>query len=274
MPGSNRKSTKIITASTRLRSNKVGQAMIELTRRFIHLLTKHVEHRQHVAPRFVAVYLDIVTGTIGRPEPVNSFGSDKATVHDVLKEFLCIFKQLVSLGTHRWIVENRRESSAQFPSMEKWRPIDVRNQFIERLAGNRGRSAKAGSINLSRAPIDRFFSLSGNFNREQSLTAGLLLKLDAKLVLILSIFRGEARFEIVAQQRRYHTSGSRRIQHMNNRSGIVRRDFHGGMSAAGRGAPDQEQVGVTPTPPLLRAIDQLINKRSDQYRPSTDTGRY
>src|SRR5260221_7079977 len=117
--------------------------------------------------------------------------------------------------------------------MEKLRPIDVRNQFIERLAGNRVRSAKAGSIHLSRATIDRFFSLSGNFNREQSLTVGLLLKLNAKLVLFLSIFRGEARFEIVAQQRRHHTSGSRRIQHMNYRSGIVQRDFHGGMGAGG-----------------------------------------
>src|SRR5260221_859859 len=268
MPGSNRKSTKIITASTRLRSNKVGQAMIELTRRFIHLLTKHVEHRQHVAPRFVAVYLDIVTGTIGRPEPVNSFGSDKATVHDVLKEFLCIFKQLVSLGTHRWIVENRRESSAQFPSMEKWRPIDVRNQFIERLAGNRVRSAKAGSINLSRAPIDRFFSLSGNFNREQSLTVGLLLKLNAKLVLFLSIFRGEARFEIVAQQRRHHTSGSRRIQHMNNRSGIVQRDFHGGIGAALSWSPQPEGVGVNQTLPLFKHLGPVMQRRSDQSTPS------
>src|SRR5260370_28665289 len=150
MPGSNRKSTKIITASTRLRSNEVGKEMIDLPRRFIHLLTKNLKHRQHVAPRFVAVYLDIVTGTIGRPEPVNSFGSDKATVHDVLKEFLCIFKQLVSLGTHRWIVENRRESSAQFPSMEKWRPIDVRNPFIEQVAGNGGNSGNAVAINLSR----------------------------------------------------------------------------------------------------------------------------
>src|SRR5260221_676804 len=264
MPGSNRKSTKIITASTRLRSNKVGQAMIELTRRFIHLLTKHVEHRQHVAPRFVAVYLDIVTGTIGRPEPVNSFGSDKATVHDVLKEFLCIFKQLVSLGTHRWIVENRRESSTQFPSMEKWRPIDVRNQFIERLAGNRGRSAKAGSINLSRAPIDRFFSLSGNFNREQSLTVGLLLKLNAKLVLFLSIFRGEARFEIVAQQRRHHTSGSRRIQHMNYRSGIVQRDFHGGIGAGGSGAGGQQAVRGTPPFPLFIYLEPFIRRQRCQ----------
>src|SRR5258708_19618171 len=144
MPGSTRKSTKIITASTRLRSNEVGQAMIELTRRFIHLLTKHVEHRQHVAPRFVAVYLDIITGTIGRPEPVNSFGSDKATVHDVLKEFLCIFKQLVSLGTHPGIIKNPRESSAQFPSIEKCPPIDVRNHFIEQVAGNLRHSAKAG----------------------------------------------------------------------------------------------------------------------------------
>src|SRR5260221_14336582 len=260
MPGSNRKSTKIITASTRLRSNKVGQAMIELTRRFIHLLTKHVEHRQHVAPRFVAVYLDIVTGTIGRPEPVNSFGSDKATVHDVLKEFLCIFKQLVSLGTHRWIVENRRESSTQFPSMEKWRPIDVRNQFIERLAGNRGRSTKAGSINLSRAPIDRFFPLSSDFDREQGFTAGLLLKLGAELVLFLSILRGKARLEIVAQQRRHYSGGSRRIQHMNNRSGIVRRDFHGCMIAAFIRPPHQHRVGGPQPHQLLYTIKHVISE--------------
>src|SRR5258707_5789414 len=272
MPSRNRKSTKIVTTSTRLRRNEVGQAMIELTRGFIHLLTKHVEHRQQVASRFVAVYLDIITGTIGRPDPVDSFGSDKAAVHDVLKEFLRIFKQLVSLGTHLWIIENRRESSAQFPSMEKWRPIDVRNQFIERLAGNRGRSAKAGSINLSRAPIDRFFSLSGNFNREQSLTVGLLLKLNAKLVLFLSIFRGEARFEIVAQQRRHHTSGSRRIQHMNNRSGIVQRDFHGGMGAAGSGSADQDGFRGNQPLPLLSGIDHFIERRGGQSTQSNNRG--
>src|SRR5258708_15762220 len=272
MPSRNRKSTKIVTTSTRLRRNEVGKAMIELTRGFIHLLTKHVEHRQQVASRFVAVYLDIITGTIGRPDPVDSFGSDKAAVHDVLKEFLRIFKQLVSLGTHLWIIENRRESVQQFPSLEKWRPIDVRRQFIERLAGNRGRSTKAGSINLSRAPIDRFFPLSSDFDREQGFTAGLLLKLGAELVLFLSILRGKARLEIVAQQRRHYSGGSRRIQHMNNRSGIVRRDFHGGMSAAGSRSTDQQRFGVTQPLHLLSDMDHFIERGSDQSTQSNQVG--
>src|SRR5260370_32417071 len=237
--------------------------MIELTRGFIHLLTKHVEHRQQVASRFVAVYLDIITGTIGRPDPVDSFGSDKAAVHDVLKEFLRIFKQLVSLGTHLWIIENRRESSTQFPSMEKWRPIDVRNQFIERLAGNRGRSTKAGSINLSRAPIDRFFPLSSDFDREQGFTAGLLLKLGAELVLFLSILRGKARLEIVAQQRRHYSGGSRRIQHMNNRSGIVRRDFHGGFSGGCISSPHQKRFWVTQPLPLFGQHEPFLQPRRE-----------
>src|SRR3984893_8469804 len=129
--------------------------------------------------------------------------------------------------------------------MEKWRPIDVRNQFIERLTSDRLRSRKAGSINLSPAPIDRLSPLSGSSDREQRFTAGLLLKLETKLVLFFSIFGGEARLEIFAQQRGHHPSGSRRIQHVNNRSGIVRRDFHRGMRAAGRRSADQQRLGVT-----------------------------
>jgi hypothetical protein len=56
------------------------------------------------------VYLNIITHTISRPESVDSFGSDKTTVNDILEEFLCVFEQLSSLGSHLRIIENGRES--------------------------------------------------------------------------------------------------------------------------------------------------------------------
>src|ERR1700730_718575 len=110
MPGGNRETTEIISSAARLRSDKIGQAMIELTRGFIHLLTERVEHRQHVRPRFLIVHLNIVAHAISRPESVDSFGSDQTTVHDILEEFLRVFEQLPSLGSHFWIIENGRES--------------------------------------------------------------------------------------------------------------------------------------------------------------------
>src|SRR3981081_630957 len=115
MSGGNRETTQIVSPSARLRSDKIGQAMIELTRGFIHLLTERMEHRKHVRPRFLMVYLNIITHTISRPESVDSFGSDKTTVNDILEEFLRVFEQLSSLGSHLRIIENGRESPPHAP---------------------------------------------------------------------------------------------------------------------------------------------------------------
>ena len=59
-PRGDRESAQIIGSPGLLRRDKIGQAIVCLPGRLLHLLTQEMEGRDHLAPVFIAVNLDIV----------------------------------------------------------------------------------------------------------------------------------------------------------------------------------------------------------------------
>src|SRR5260370_24261220 len=125
--------SEIIGSAGFLRRYVIGKRMVILFSGLFHLLAQRVKSRQHYGARLVSVQLNIVANAVSRPKPVNSFGNNQLTVHYVLQQLLCVFKKLPRLLSHFWIIKNLREPSSHFPGVKKSRPIDIWNQFIERL---------------------------------------------------------------------------------------------------------------------------------------------
>src|ERR1700676_3127388 len=89
-----------------------------------HLLPQEIKRRQLVRSFFVDIKIDIVTSSLGRPKSVKAARREQLILRDFVEQFLGIIKELACLGADRWIVENRRIASTQFPRVKEGRPID------------------------------------------------------------------------------------------------------------------------------------------------------
>src|SRR5947209_6264483 len=131
--------------------------MIELGGRLLDLLSQEIKCRKFFAPprnRGIDEKIDIITVRVGRPEREDATSTEQTFGCDFIQDLLRVIEHFPGLFTHRRVFENRRVSSAQFPNMKKWRPIDV----LPKIGNRRGNYASSDEIRLRRnvpAPIDR-----------------------------------------------------------------------------------------------------------------------
>src|SRR5260370_32642252 len=231
--------SEIIRSAGFLRRYIIGKRMVILFSRLFHLLAQRVKSRQHYGARLVSVQLNIIANAVSRPEPVNSFGDNQLTVHYVLQQFLCVLKKLPCLLSHFWIIKNLREPASHFPGVKKWRPIDIWDQFIERLIRDCSAANEIGHIDPSGWPINRSPAFPRLFYRDQFLIRTSFRVVFAQTLLIADIFPDKARFKFLTNQRTDHSGCARGIEDMNRRPAVVRRYLHGSMSPA-RWCPHDE----------------------------------
>src|SRR5207244_10697985 len=109
--------------------------MVELPCWFLHLLPQKIKSCQLLPAsrgRGIAEKIDIIAGCVLGPEREYTARGQRLFGKDSVQNFLRVIKQLSRLRADRRVVENRRISSAQFPCVEKWRPIDVIAKFDDR----------------------------------------------------------------------------------------------------------------------------------------------
>src|ERR1700730_18161961 len=99
--------------------------MIRLAGRFLHLLPQKIKRRQLVPAFFVDIKIDIVTRGICGPESKSATRLECLFKNNLVEQFLRVIKKFARLFANYRIVENRRITSAQFPSVKEGRPIDV-----------------------------------------------------------------------------------------------------------------------------------------------------
>src|SRR5437588_4524708 len=116
-----RESTEVIF---RLRRDKIRQAMVELPRRFLHLLAQEKERRQFLGACFISVEDDIISNGMGRPQSMNAARDQETFSNDSIEKCLCIVEQFSRLFAELGIVKNSGISAAQFPRMKKRRPVN------------------------------------------------------------------------------------------------------------------------------------------------------
>src|SRR5437867_13061680 len=102
--------------------------MVELAARLVHLLAQEVECGGNFCARFVGIKLNVITDAVRREKTVDRAGGEQLFGDDFVQQFLRILEQFPGF----WIVQNRRITAAQFPSVEKWGPVNERRKFLQR----------------------------------------------------------------------------------------------------------------------------------------------
>src|SRR4249919_301918 len=103
--------------------------MIELCRRFLHLLTHKIKRSDFFSASLGSVNMNVVAAGVRGPQSVNAARDQEIFRCDALEEFLRIIEKFARLFTHLWVVEDRWVTATQFPRMKKRRPIDIRNKI-------------------------------------------------------------------------------------------------------------------------------------------------
>src|SRR6266480_4291758 len=92
------------------RCNVIRKTMIELSRRFLHLLTQKIKRGDFFNANVISVDMNVVADGVCGPKSVNA-------VRD--QEIFRIIEKFASLFAHLWVIENRRITATQFPRMKK-----------------------------------------------------------------------------------------------------------------------------------------------------------
>src|SRR6266550_4511027 len=85
-----RESAQIIE---RIRRDVVGEAVIELIRRFLHLLAKEMESRERFGARFVGINFNVVTDCFRGPESENAASGQQFLRSNSIEQLLRVIEQ-------------------------------------------------------------------------------------------------------------------------------------------------------------------------------------
>ena len=84
--------------------------------------------------RAVGIDFHVVAGRIGGKESVGGAQFQLLLAHDLLEQRLRVREQLGGFLAVLLVLEDLRINPAQFPGVEKWRPVDERHHFFQRHA--------------------------------------------------------------------------------------------------------------------------------------------
>ncbi len=82
-------------------------------------------------PRFIGVKLHVIAYPIRREETINAVRPDQFFADDLLQQLLRVGKQFARFLAVFLVVQYGRITSPQFPSVEKWRPVNERNELFQ-----------------------------------------------------------------------------------------------------------------------------------------------
>src|SRR5437868_2632408 len=75
-------------------ADKIGQAMVELAGRLLHLLSQEIKRCELLASRFVSEKIDVIAARSRRPESEHAARGQQIFRDDLLQDFLCVIKEL------------------------------------------------------------------------------------------------------------------------------------------------------------------------------------
>ena len=151
--GGDGESAEIIVAAAFQRGDEIGQREeIGLPFAFP-LLPQEVKPRQLVLASFVGEQRHIVADRSRRPKAVHAAGGEQFLGDDLVEQPPGVVEQLASFAADVRIVENSRILALQFPGEEKRRPIDERNQFLQRQVFDHAAAGEGRRVDLHRGPI-------------------------------------------------------------------------------------------------------------------------
>lgn len=116
-----------------VRRDEVGQREIRLTGRLFLLLAEAVEDVERLAG--LVEDLDVFAGAGGLPEAHDAARAEEFLGDDFVEESPRVVVKLACFCSDLGIIEECGKAPAQLPGMEEWRPVEIRDEFLERDIG-------------------------------------------------------------------------------------------------------------------------------------------
>jgi hypothetical protein len=107
------------------RRDVIGEAVIKLSSRFLHLLTQKIKRGDFFGAGVIRVDINVIADGVSGPESVNATRNQEIFRCNAFEKFLCLVEKFARLFADLRVVENRRISATQFPRVKKRRPINV-----------------------------------------------------------------------------------------------------------------------------------------------------
>ena len=114
------------------RSNKIGQAPVRRAVAFHDLLAQEMELGQHLRPRFVGVNFHVVADGVRGKQSIDGAKLQQFLRDDFVEKFLRVGEQFARFFAVLFMLKNFGINAAQFPGVEKWRPVDQRHEVFQR----------------------------------------------------------------------------------------------------------------------------------------------
>ena len=138
MPAGNGESANMIircwmfdVGCSMFRRDEVGETPVRCAISLFDLLAEEMKFGQNLCPRFVRVKLHVVAHPVRREETINTVRPDQFLADDLIQQLLRVGKQLARLLAVFLMLKNLRIHTAQFPGVEKRRPVNERNEVFQ-----------------------------------------------------------------------------------------------------------------------------------------------
>ena len=233
-----------------------------------------MQRRDRRRARLVGVDENVVALRIRRPEAERGAGREPALGHDLVEHGARV---LVERARHRAefrVVENGGKFAVQFPGREERRPVDVIDQFRDRIIGER-LAAEEGRLrrHISARPVE-LGRIAARGGKRQAHFVGLRARVRGGELAIFAAQLGDiGALGLARHQRLRHADRAAGVVHIDRLAAlVVRMDFHRRVHAAGGGAADQQrQLEALPLH-LGRHVAHLVERGRDQAGQPDDVG--
>ncbi len=206
-----------------------------------HLLAERPEDRARFLAVVVAPDRDVVAIAVRGPEAHDRAGRQPPLGDEPLEQRERVAMEIASGSTQPGVVQDRRVGPAHLPGREERRPVDEVDELGERVVGERSRSEECGPGRGHRGPVDRHVVGTG-LGDGQPLLPGPRSGSIAPDRLVLVADPGHERVAPIGlDERPGHADRPRRIDDVDDRSRVRRRDLDRGVGPGRRRAADQQR---------------------------------
>src|SRR5262249_52110725 len=160
--GGDGETADVIRAAGGLRGNEVGEGVVDgVPLALVHLLSEGVEGGEYILARVAGVDLDVVAGGVGREEAVDAVGGGGAPGGAGVEEGLGVSEEFAGALADGGIVEDGGVAALQFPGVEEGGPVDVGDQFGERVLLQDTDAGEGGDGEGAVVPVEPWRAATG-----------------------------------------------------------------------------------------------------------------
>ena len=174
-------------------------------------------------------------------KPTTAFARSRPLADDPLEQRERVAVEVARRGAETRVVEDRRVGAAQLPGREERRPVDERDELGERIVVERAQPEEGRTRRRDRRPVDRHVVGAGLGDGQPLLLGSRPGALAADRLVLVADPGHERVAPVGLDQGAGDADGARRIDDVDDRARVGRRDLDRGVGPRRRRAADQQR---------------------------------